>query len=373
MAATPIDWESLLRRAGLEPRATRTVAPTAIPPVFGNEQHAWDVEVQGVPYRVEAAAFRGHPVWFRLQDRRAPSEEAQGTRNPFIYVLMTLLLLALGLARRHIRIGRGDREGARRIAAYGAVSVAAGNALLEPRALEPSLVALYFTMVALYAVAWWMAYLALEPLVRRRWPNTLVTWTRVLRGRVRDSLVGRDVLLGVLCGIGITILSKASRLTQLAAESLWPAWRGASMLVGGRHALSDLIWDCFGAVQEGLFVLLVLTIFRHLLRRNWAALVATLALPIVPQHLGSLESLAYHLLVRGLSYWLIIRAGLLTGVVAMCVTRFLGQALMTTHLSAWYAEDAVIRILATLALTAWGFYASLGGRPIFGEPRREAA
>jgi hypothetical protein len=43
-------------------------------------------------------------------------------------------------------------------------------------------------------------YLALEPHVRRRWPTVLVAWSRVLSGRWRDPLVGRDVLAGVAMG-----------------------------------------------------------------------------------------------------------------------------------------------------------------------------
>ena len=36
-------------------------------------------------------------------------------------------------------------------------------------------------------------YNALDDM-RRRWPRALVTWTRVLAGRISDPLVGRDVL-----------------------------------------------------------------------------------------------------------------------------------------------------------------------------------
>ena len=36
--------------------------------------------------------------------------------------------------------------------------------------------------------------------MRRRWPQTLISWTRVLAGRLRDPLVGRDVLVGAACG-----------------------------------------------------------------------------------------------------------------------------------------------------------------------------
>ena len=46
----------------------------------------------------------------------------------------------------------------------------------------------------------WVLYIALEPYVRRRWPATLVSWSRLLAGGFRDPLVGRDVLAGCLVG-----------------------------------------------------------------------------------------------------------------------------------------------------------------------------
>ena len=47
----------------------------------------------------------------------------------------------------------------------------------------------------------WVLYLALEPYVRRYWPQAIISWTRVLGGRWRDPLVGRDVLYGVILGV----------------------------------------------------------------------------------------------------------------------------------------------------------------------------
>src|SRR4029079_8452306 len=48
----------------------------------------------------------------------------------------------------------------------------------------------------------WLLYVALEPHVRRIWPETMIGWSRLLAGSVRDPLVGRDVLVGVLVAIG---------------------------------------------------------------------------------------------------------------------------------------------------------------------------
>ena len=44
------------------------------------------------------------------------------------------------------------------------------------------------------AGALYLLYLGLEPFVRRSWPTMLVGWSRVLAGRIRDPLIGRDIL-----------------------------------------------------------------------------------------------------------------------------------------------------------------------------------
>ena len=41
-------------------------------------------------------------------------------------------------------------------------------------------------------------YIGLEPALRRRWPHRIVAWTRLLDGRFRDPLVGRELLAGAV-------------------------------------------------------------------------------------------------------------------------------------------------------------------------------
>ena len=43
-------------------------------------------------------------------------------------------------------------------------------------------------------------YLALEPYIRRTWPELLVSWARILSGEFTDPIVGRDLFLGILLG-----------------------------------------------------------------------------------------------------------------------------------------------------------------------------
>src|SRR5262249_2937889 len=42
----------------------------------------------------------------------------------------------------------------------------------------------------------WAFYIAVEPWARKRSPQSLITWTRLLSGDFRDPLVGRDILIG---------------------------------------------------------------------------------------------------------------------------------------------------------------------------------
>ena len=50
-----------------------------------------------------------------------------------------------------------------------------------------------------------LAYLSLEPLLRRLWPTLLVSWSRLVQGRWRDPLIGRDLLIA-FAGSGINKL-----------------------------------------------------------------------------------------------------------------------------------------------------------------------
>jgi hypothetical protein len=69
---------------------------------------------------------------------------------------------------------------------------------------------------------------------------------------------------------------------------------------------------------------------------------------------------------NGLSVFLLIRLGLLA-LVASAVFQFCFLNLpLTTQGSAWYAGISLAGILLMAAMTLYGFYTSLGGRPVFG-------
>src|SRR5581483_4220859 len=53
-----------------------------------------------------------------------------------------------------------------------------------------------------------LVYLAFEPYFRRVYPKMLIGWTRLLSGRWRDPMIGRDILIGAAAGSFCGIVGK---------------------------------------------------------------------------------------------------------------------------------------------------------------------
>ena len=86
-----------------------------------------------------------------------------------------------------------------------------------------------------------------------RWPQTLIAWTRLLAGRLRDPLVGRDILVGGLFGISFQLLDQLQYLAQGWLGPYPPILQGIGLetLLGGRFhcCLSYIINKCFLAFR----------------------------------------------------------------------------------------------------------------------------
>src|ERR1022692_4430790 len=111
--------------------------------------------------------------------------------------------------RRNLAQQRGDRRGAFRLAVFVfsvlmLLWLTRGHLAMSFGTFGTFLIALCTSVF--YGVVIWMVYIALEPYVRRRWPQTLISWSSVLIGRVRDPVVGRDVLIGAAAGSGVLLV-----------------------------------------------------------------------------------------------------------------------------------------------------------------------
>ena len=83
------------------------------------------------------------------------------------------------------------------------------------------------------AALMWALYLSIEPYVRRHWPQAIISWSRLLAGRVRDPLLGRDLLIGVLLGIVWLLIVEVVPTSRSRGSAAHPPWDERSTCAGG--------------------------------------------------------------------------------------------------------------------------------------------
>ncbi len=381
--ASDVDWSLLFAAAGLDPAQFTSTASTWIPGVYCDTRAAWLGVWPDAPdatLRIEAGAVAGKPVLFRLISSWEKPDAGTDTMTTgdrigtsIIVTLFTLIPVAAGLiAWRHLRAGRGDRRGATRLAMY-AFGIGMGAWLFVadhvPVFDEMNLLTRAFGGAAGFALVCWVLYLAIEPYARRHWPHAIISWTRLLSGRIRDPLVGRDVLLGCLIAATILVVTGlAEHVMPLAGLPPWPpALAEAGLLTGGRHVIATLFEAQTGiGVFIGAFVLLLL--LRILFRKPWLANGAFVALLLV-LFTGGFTTDWVDWIVSAFVIVMIlitmIRFGLLSLVVLSFAYPVLAIFPATFDLEHWYAGIGAIGPLAIVGLAAWGFWVSLAGRPIF--------
>jgi serine/threonine-protein kinase len=328
-------------------------------------------------FYVEAAAFAGRPVYFHVLD---PSwfESPAPTRmlsQQVIFRWMYLALVSIGavLAWRNYRLRRSDRRGAFRLACYCFVLGLLISAIQAHRSLSEGETA-WFGMglgqAATAAIVYWMWYTALEPYVRRLWPEVLISWSRLLEGRWRDPLVGRSLIIGCLFGVAFNLVQQAHLLA--------PRWLGGAMhqlQISYPWALStpgSLVANCLlyqiSALNNAMFALLSLVLLQLLFRKRWlgaigfvviftgANLWSGVANPVV-------DWLAAALLT-GLGLWLLVQWGFLATVVAILCADLVMTLPLTSDLSIWYASHGLIGAGIVAAIALFGFYTSRPARRV---------
>jgi serine/threonine-protein kinase len=225
----------------------------------------------------------------------------------------------------------------------------------------------------------WLLYIALEPYVRRRWPHRIISWTRLLAGDVRNPLVGRDLLIGVLCGV--------VRCLQLDVRAMlwqglgWPSvpllgpaayWLDALRDTGG--LANQMIGNQGVMIISVLVTLFLLVLLSILLQKDWLAVGALWVFGAVASDLVTSNStmnsfygamdLLNGAVNAGLFIFLLIRFGLLASVVGHIFFLFFRYLPITSDLSHWYAGGSTAILLAAAAVAVYGFWTSLAGQSV---------
>jgi Protein kinase domain len=376
-------WEPLLAAAGLPATAPADTAFRWLPPGPCDQRAAWDFtlpERPDVTFHAEAATFQGKPVFFRLGGDWTTSEDASSPSGAgHLWLLLQVAVMGGGavLAVRNLRLGRGDRRGA--VIIGGALVVGCVTAWLlgghHPGTVGGEFLGLASALGigGLGGLIAAPAYLGLEPAVRRRWPWRMTAWTRVLAGRLRDPLVGRDLLIGIMGGIMVLLLNQATHVVPdwlgLPAPQPLPISPGAGPLVP-RVFLLVLVFEAafWALILFALAFLLALVLRRE--RLAWAAFVAVPTILATLQFgsmslVGTILFVLFVAMTGGVQVWMIARFGLLALTAAYVTAIWLLRVPLTWDASAWYFGQGLLGAGLVIALALCGFVTATGGRRLF--------
>jgi serine/threonine-protein kinase len=377
------DWQPLLMSAGLDEHRFTEGPPRHVPPVFAAQWLARNGTLNdGQSAHVEAAWYGGRPVFFALEvpptDEAAPSDEsaqparALSNQTALSLVSLTVMIAAVLLAPR--LLPRADRRGAFRGAVVLGLSTLAVVVLIggDPAAAVIS------------GLGFWLLYVVLEPSARRWWPEMLVGWSRLLAGRVRDPLVGRDILVGLVAGM---MMAGAHHLWFLAPTALglpppvpvgqpdteaWLTWP----FMGGGHMVAILPASIAHALTAAPFVSFTLALLASVLsdRRRagiawvvlWAAVKTVQLATLQTESVWSFVSdAAFGAITFSIGLVVLTRFGLLAMIVHLIPFVLLTFTVLEFDGATPASSSAYLIVGSLMALTLYALYTALGRPSLF--------
>jgi serine/threonine-protein kinase len=376
------DWSALVAFAGLRGVALADAAPRWAPPSAADQRRAWTAAPNGEPLRLEAAAYRGRIVFARLGgawNDAGPAESAgtgggsQGPVADLADAVMPILWIAIAasvawLARRHVRLGRGDRRGALRVAAFvGGVGAAADLAARHWAFDAGSIwfaISRYQGRALFSAGLVWLCYLGLEPFVRRSAPHLIVGWTRLIGGQWRDPLVGQGLLAGVVLGLLWPVMATLPLVAgpMLGLEGAQLRLNVATLAPLPMY-LSTIAWSVLNGVINALALVAFMVTSRFVLRGPTGVAVATAAVTTLAAIMGVRPfalDLAQAAVIGIVAVWFIRRFGLLALVTALAVNWSIRATPWTIDPSDWFVWRAGLTAALIAGLAVWGFLNVLG-------------
>lgn len=295
-----------------------------------------------------------------------------------IAVFFGIMLVGTLLAFKNMRLGRGDAKGAFRVTLF----------LFTLRMLTwvvsvhhvPTTGEVDLLIAGLQSALFWscfagLIYLALEPFLRRRWPDRIISWSRLVAGDFHDPLVGRDILIGALFGLGLIL--------NLHLSHLVPRWLGSppgipnllvvleTGMLGIRGFLALFTIQIVSLLVQSFMIVFLLLFLVMLLRKNWLGigagwLVLSGFFVSGAANVGPvLTAVVFGFITSTLLVTVAVRFGLVALMSAWLFWFLSFFFPMTTELTAWYAGDFVLDLTFLIALAVYGFYISLAGQPLF--------
>jgi hypothetical protein len=373
--APKTDWTAIFSAAGLDLSQFQPAQPEWASVAASDERAAWTGTwpESARPLRIEAAAWRGQPNYFEMigpwtkptrMQQDAPTAGKKAVGLLLLTIFFGLLIGCTWLARRNYMRGRGDRDGALRLAVLVffvnlALWLLFGHFVLTMAMILPFVLAVS-TALFLSGLVFVM-YLALEPYVRRTWPQGIISWNRLLIGQFTDPVVGRDALFGVLLGLSWVAIYQVKTAVEMRLGGP-PEPYSESFLMGARASLGGWLIHVPLSISTTLIFFALIVVFKLLLRKDWLAAIAFILLGAVIKLPGTdfprIEVVA-QFLVFTLAAVVILRFGLVAIAVGDFVADVLLNVPLTADFSNFYAMSGLFVFATVAALAVWSFYTTI--------------
>jgi hypothetical protein len=270
-------------------------------------------------------------------------------------------MIAAGIvAWRNVRLGRGDRRAAGRVAAFFFANSIAAWALIAahvPTMWEIYLLVMGLSFTAFVAGFGGLLYLAVEPFVRRYWPDALISLMRLVGGRFRDPLVASHLLVGISVGLVPALLAS---VTHLVTAEIATDTRMVIGLSSGRILAGMFLAAVNGAAWLAGGIILVLVLLRGVVRRTWLA--DGLLVVIVSGAFFDAPAMIPATVLTWTAYvWVLRRFGVLALVALACTSLLiLNRPLAAVS---WYATLSLSTPVVIGVVAAWSLYVIVSSRP----------
>jgi hypothetical protein len=373
------DYSKLFELSQIDPSVFKETTPEWMPAFGFDERKAWLGEyplLKGRTIRIEAASYRGKPVWFKTigdwtragrMETYKPNTQQNLGQMLTLLLFISLIVFSGFKARSNLLAGRGDRRGAVTITI---ASIALGSLIwllrahhLSEFANEFQLAVTGFADVLLQALFFATLYLALEPFIRRRHPEMLISWTRLLSRRITDPLVASHAVIGTAAGAVFGIGISPAVWTLLGIPSVPGGLIDA--VLGSANAVAPLLARVQQAVGIGLGTLLLLIGMELIVKNLWVAGALTvLAISAREALAGQAPWLPVLILMSFLfsvAVFTLLRYGVVAFVFSLIAVNTIGTYPFSEHLGAWYSTPTRVALGYFALVIWWGLRYGSGG------------
>ena len=380
----PFDEAAVFAAIGYKLSDFIETPPERVPLVAYDLRKAWKGLAPGLPdveARIEAASLGGRVTslmvvfpWTEAR-REPPKPETGGALyGPMVQMALAGMGVLFGLifAVRNLRLNRGDKNGAFRLALVAGMLVFLnwiGTAHHVAGLDEWTFLVNAVGDAAYTGLIMWILYLALEPAVRARWPHALMTWNRLLAGQFGDAQVGAHILIGAAMGLALRLGLASLDLFDYGKTGL-PT---NNSLYGSGSAL---IWiganaqTLQGALRTGFIVFFTIFGFRALWKNDYLAALTMAIFFAVIEGQGIwnrsnpwVEGLIFTAIFFALAL-ILLRMGMLANIAAIVFINTIERVNLGPRLNTWYTPYSLATMALLIAIAIYAFWRSIGSRTL---------